>query len=432
MGKDKTQLLIENQKVFEETLNEFSEKSYDLASVNEIIKRSRYNKGSFYYRFKDKRELYISLLDYVFVKQIESFKTTGFSLITNNHIKDIVIALLQNLVDVYGIDQRFYHLIQHFYNEKDIFVNEILSLSVGSLYERFKTKLKHMDDFNETQTVLLESLYKNLPIKKILGDELNVSEMASQLIGCYRKNSVPKLKEDIFNGIKQSMNQSINYLITNQPIQCNHKEFYYIFEGIDRLRQIKRRMRYISHQFKFNLVKILEKFQFKPIFNPESINRLLTKNIYRRVESDPLLFNILISYVYGIIDLKPYILCQVDLDKLSNIQLDLLLNIILPINGQLSKMIVMSQSLVFNGHDIKTFYIHNPYEGFHSFHFDELKEIYYQKYHCQYIEEGVYKDIYVDTFNQLTDLVSRDIELLDMKLIHHMHINDLKKVVNKL
>ena len=68
MSKDKTQVLLNNPEVYEETLNEFSSKSYDLASVNEIIKKSKYNKGSFYYRFKDKFELYISLLDYVFVQ----------------------------------------------------------------------------------------------------------------------------------------------------------------------------------------------------------------------------------------------------------------------------------------------------------------------------------------------------------------------------
>ncbi|MGE4572738.1 MAG: TetR/AcrR family transcriptional regulator [Candidatus Izemoplasmatales bacterium] len=137
MSKDKTQLLLENINVFEETLNEFSSKPYELASVNEIIKRSHYNKGSFYYRFKDKYELYVAILDYVLVQQIDIFNKTSFDLTTNNHINAILYALFDNLLNLYKLDSRFYHLVIMFYNEKTDFVSSTLEVSVPSLYERF-------------------------------------------------------------------------------------------------------------------------------------------------------------------------------------------------------------------------------------------------------------------------------------------------------
>ncbi len=46
-------------------LGEFSERSFDEASLNDIIRRSGMNKGSFYYRFRDKMDLYLCLIDLI-------------------------------------------------------------------------------------------------------------------------------------------------------------------------------------------------------------------------------------------------------------------------------------------------------------------------------------------------------------------------------
>lgn len=43
-------------------LDEFTTKSYEEASLNQIIKNARISKGTFYYHFQDKQDLYLSLL----------------------------------------------------------------------------------------------------------------------------------------------------------------------------------------------------------------------------------------------------------------------------------------------------------------------------------------------------------------------------------
>ncbi|NCB52882.1 MAG: TetR/AcrR family transcriptional regulator [Clostridia bacterium] len=48
--------------LFEAALNEFSEKSYEDASLNTILKRAAISKGVFYYHFADKQALYLFLL----------------------------------------------------------------------------------------------------------------------------------------------------------------------------------------------------------------------------------------------------------------------------------------------------------------------------------------------------------------------------------
>lgn len=44
-------------------ISEFSEKGYDKASINVVLKKAGVSKGSFYYHFKNKEELYYHLLE---------------------------------------------------------------------------------------------------------------------------------------------------------------------------------------------------------------------------------------------------------------------------------------------------------------------------------------------------------------------------------
>jgi len=53
---------IDEEKLLQSALEEFTQKSYSEASLNSIIQRAGIPKGSFYYRFKDKYALYVHLL----------------------------------------------------------------------------------------------------------------------------------------------------------------------------------------------------------------------------------------------------------------------------------------------------------------------------------------------------------------------------------
>ncbi|MGE4485381.1 MAG: TetR/AcrR family transcriptional regulator [Oscillospiraceae bacterium] len=76
--KDKT--FEKKTALFEAALNEFTAESYDDASLNAIIKNAGISKGSFYYHFTDKKELYLFLLesaskakwDFINTKTLES------------------------------------------------------------------------------------------------------------------------------------------------------------------------------------------------------------------------------------------------------------------------------------------------------------------------------------------------------------------------
>lgn len=430
MSKDKTQLLLENSNVFEETLNEFSLKSYDLASVNEIIKRSAYNKGSFYYRFKDKQELYISLLDYVFVKQIEAYQSSGFSLVTNDHIKDILLALMNNLIDLYHMDHRFFHLIIRFYNENRSFRDTILKQSIGSLYERFISKLTRSKAFSNPQAIILDSLYKNFPVDGIQAGEIRVEDLVSQIIGDYDSKTHDINPKTPINQFKTKFDQAFTYLVT-ETFMDKEDDVFDVIDALERIKKVRRRLKRISLQFVFDLKKILIKYQNKPIFNGEAIENLLSPSVWQDVEADAYMYKILTAYSLAILELNSYINIQLDLSKLSDKQANLLLNMILPINGRLSRVILKTPTLVFNSDYFKQFSMLDPLGNLKHYHFDDFKDQYHQKIYCQYRTHDQFHVKYVNKLNDLKALFDEAFDIIDISMIHYIHINDLKKVVSQ-
>lgn len=71
--------LDQSQALYEAALTEFAAHSFQDASLNDILKAADMNKGSFYYRFSDKMELYLSLLYRVGMEKLKFFEEAGVS-----------------------------------------------------------------------------------------------------------------------------------------------------------------------------------------------------------------------------------------------------------------------------------------------------------------------------------------------------------------
>jgi len=75
--------LDRSQALFEAALTEFAGHSYKEASLNEILKTAGMNKGSFYYRFRDKMELYLSLLYRVGMEKLHLFEEADLARVSS-------------------------------------------------------------------------------------------------------------------------------------------------------------------------------------------------------------------------------------------------------------------------------------------------------------------------------------------------------------
>ena len=71
--------LDESPALYEAALSAFAEHSFRDASLNDILKEAGMNKGSFYYRFRDKMELYLSLLFRVGAEKMRLFEENDVS-----------------------------------------------------------------------------------------------------------------------------------------------------------------------------------------------------------------------------------------------------------------------------------------------------------------------------------------------------------------
>ena len=76
--------LDQSQVLYNATLSEFAAHSFKDASLNDILKTAGMNKGSFYYRFSDKMELYLSLLYRVGMEKLKLFEEAGVSKTSGN------------------------------------------------------------------------------------------------------------------------------------------------------------------------------------------------------------------------------------------------------------------------------------------------------------------------------------------------------------
>lgn len=73
-------------KLIEISMMEFGEKGYENASLNNILKKASMSKGAFYYRYKNKEDLYMNIIDIIIE---EKFLFLHSIINTNENKKDI-------------------------------------------------------------------------------------------------------------------------------------------------------------------------------------------------------------------------------------------------------------------------------------------------------------------------------------------------------
>lgn len=155
--QDRTAYLLSNKALFEATLQVFSSQSYDNASLNDIIRDSNSNKGSFYYRYQNKLDLYGALLDSMFVEQLSSMNE-GMLSTKEGQIIDFIHLLFDSLRKIGNLDARYLLLNHRFYNESAQFVEEVLSHSVDAPFSRIEGQLLRLG-LNSLDIKILRNQY---------------------------------------------------------------------------------------------------------------------------------------------------------------------------------------------------------------------------------------------------------------------------------
>ncbi|MFW5794296.1 MAG: TetR/AcrR family transcriptional regulator [Bacillota bacterium] len=429
MKRDKTQLLRENEALFQETLNEFSCKSYDLASVNEIIKRSKFNKGSFYYRFKDKFELYIALIDYIYVIQIDLFKQKGIRLNSIFDISETIELMFVNLIELSKYDKRYYKVIQRLYTDNNSLIRRVKNISTESLFERFFLKLEAFDHFTLELKEVLIALYINFPIDKIISGKINIDNILAILNAKSKTNiktNTSIRSSNLEKDILDNCNKKINYFVGDFSERNIDGIGFDIFENIQSINKYLFFQKLKSINPFLNTKNLLKRYKKKPIFDYLAVNKLLGDKVYNEIKNDDLLKNITNLLVYAIINLNEYIVLKDFVNHLTYKQRDLLFNIIIPITGKLSKIIILDSYLYANKSNLYNFLILDSINNIKKLELNINFTAKNKSFNIQYKKNNIFYNEYFDNYNEIIILLNKkDIEILSIKTTNVISYLDL-------
>lgn len=118
--KTKTKTFDRREELLEAAMDEFAAKSYEEASLNNIIKNAGISKGTFYYHFRDKEDLYLNILRLLADTKIEFMEKKLKDYVHNEALNVFENLKLQGrfAAELAKENQRFYLLGMMFRREK--------------------------------------------------------------------------------------------------------------------------------------------------------------------------------------------------------------------------------------------------------------------------------------------------------------------------
>jgi AcrR family transcriptional regulator len=154
---ERTTVLLQNKTLLTECVKEFSSKPFEFASLNDIIKNSGYNKGSFYYRFEDKFQFYITLMELVNIDILSIFNSLLLQVKTPYTSEDIVYILLKSFYQLKLSNNEYLEIIQHFYRSDESFQEKVLFQIPGMILEKVYSIL-HIKDSMDPTKIFIQTL----------------------------------------------------------------------------------------------------------------------------------------------------------------------------------------------------------------------------------------------------------------------------------
>jgi AcrR family transcriptional regulator len=164
------------EELLEAAMAEFSVKSYEDASLNNIIKNAGISKGTFYYHFRDKQDLYLNLLQMLIDTKMEFMQRRLRDYVHNEDLNFFENIKLQASFakELAKEKQRYYLLGMMFQREKGTAIYETAMNMFGDTTEAYMdnmmNKAVERGDFREG--VSLDFIKKTMAFLMYRSDEI--------------------------------------------------------------------------------------------------------------------------------------------------------------------------------------------------------------------------------------------------------------------
>lgn len=346
MKSDKTQLLLENKALFEAVITEFYEKPYQMVSLNEIIRNCGYNKGSFYYRFANKQELFVALMDYLLVVQIDLFGQKKIDFMNLNSLEDLLRELYCNLIELFQYNEMYYYIVKKSFSDHDT-SSLIEQECIEPLYKRFFQKLDSYEDTNNflNLKLIIKNLYFNFPEDVIRSS--NHEDSIKSLIGVLiSQKEVLKRKLDLKNISLGDFEQESNlcYILSAKQNYDLGSSKISAFSDFHNFKSKKHHLKKKLGIALFNYDVIISKAIKHSFRNIYDFNAFLTINIRSLVNNNYRFKQLVLLSLYYLLSQPEYIVYDFVLDEFTIQEKREFFAHILPLLSKTSKILVLGDS----------------------------------------------------------------------------------------
>ncbi len=112
--------------LYEAALGEFSQKTFDDASLNDLLRKANMSKGSLYHHFGDKFGLYLALLDKIGQKKLAFFMPLLRQGVDFSDFFETIKALSQKTMAFMFQDERMYQFTNRILEEEPGWISRLL------------------------------------------------------------------------------------------------------------------------------------------------------------------------------------------------------------------------------------------------------------------------------------------------------------------
>ncbi len=431
---DKTQLLLENQSLFDAAVNEFSSNTYKMASTNEIIKNSDINKGSFYYRFSNKEEVFVALMDYVIVEQVTLFNQRNKGFYDNLELDQLIFELFYNLRELYLEDKRYYSLLtRHLLDdESKLIINDkCIKPLKYRIYEKLKT-FKYLENFLFIE-IIVDNLYHNFPETILKSDDFvkDTKDLINFVISDQRSVDKPAEQESRINDYH--FDNNLNYLLVQKGIRSIPENLIRVSDIMQKPNMAIRALKKQAGTFSNNYIKILNKIFQKTIKDISYLKPFYKNEIIGAAENNDKFNKFLLICLYLALKEEEVVILDYILEKFSVKEIELILFDILPSISKTCKIVVLENKyyyseaiseillvdLIGNIHCIKMNEFHEAIDKINLVYIDKDGKNHEELLSMDEFHQN-FKDLYITT------------NIVDMKMIKYIDYSQAMKRVDKI
>ena len=206
---------VKQEHLFAAAAEEFAERGYESASVNRILNAAGISKGSLYYYFEDKADLFTTLVERAIARMLAIAGGLSLDDLTAENYWDRLEQLVRKSSEFLSRHDWAAKLMRSFSRVRGISSSSALSSRVSSMAERWTADIL-------TRGQQLGVVRDDLPIAFLAGICLALGEAGDRWLLEHWESLMPTERERLIAGEMDMFRRIL--AVTEHPTEANHQQ----------------------------------------------------------------------------------------------------------------------------------------------------------------------------------------------------------------